>query len=216
MKDSEPPLTPKLLLQAYQVGIFPMSEGRNDPDVFWVDPKMRGIFPLNGFRISRSLAKTMRKGHFTVTADAAFHDVMRGCADRDETWINETIFALYGALFQQGHAHSIEVWENNRLVGGVYGVTIRAAFFGESMFSKSTSASKVALAYLVDRLRAGGFQLFDTQFLTQHLASLGAVEIPRVTFQKMLANALSADADFGTQGPIPTAQDVIQRNAQMS
>ncbi len=216
MKDVEPPLTPELLLQAYQVGIFPMSEGRNDPEVFWVDPKMRGVFPLDGFRISRSLAKTMRRGHFTVTADAAFQDVVRGCADRDETWINDTIFALYAALFARGHAHSIEVWENGNLVGGVYGVTIGAAFFGESMFSKAKDASKVALAYLVDRLRIGGFQLFDTQFLTPHLASLGAVEIPRAAFQKQLAEAVTSDASFAAQGAIPTAQDVIQRNAQTS
>ncbi|MEL6838031.1 MAG: leucyl/phenylalanyl-tRNA--protein transferase [Pseudomonadota bacterium] len=216
MKDIDATLTPELLLQAYQVGIFPMSEGRDDPDVFWVDPKLRGIFPLGGFRISRSLAKTMRRGHFTVTADAAFQEVMRGCADRDETWINETIFGLYGALFSHDHAHSIEVWEDGKLVGGVYGVTIGAAFFGESMFSKSRDASKVALAFLVDRLRIGGFSLFDTQFLTQHLASLGAIEIPRAMFQKKLAEALTTNADFAAQGPIPNAQDVIQRNAQIS
>lgn len=216
MKDLDPPLTPELLLQAYQVGIFPMSEGRNDPEVFWVDPKMRGVFPLDGFRISRSLAKTMRRGHFTVTADAAFLDVMRGCADRDETWINDTIIGLYTALFAKGHAHSVEVWQDGTLVGGVYGVSIRAAFFGESMFSKATDASKVALAYLVDRLRVGGFRLFDTQFLTPHLASLGAVEIPRATFQKRLSEALAVSATFATDAPAPTAQDVIQRNAQMS
>ncbi|MDX8354471.1 leucyl/phenylalanyl-tRNA--protein transferase [Cognatiyoonia sp. IB215182] len=216
MKDLDPPLTPELLLQAYQVGIFPMSEGRNDPEVFWVDPKMRGVFPLDGFRISRSLAKTMRRGHFMVTADAAFLDVMRGCADRDETWINDTIIELYSALFAEGYAHSVEVWEDGALVGGVYGVSIKAAFFGESMFSKATDASKVALAYLVDRLRVGGFQLFDTQFLTPHLASLGAVEIPRAAFQKRLREALSVEASFSAQGLTPAAQDVIQRNAQIS
>ncbi|MEL6682994.1 MAG: leucyl/phenylalanyl-tRNA--protein transferase [Pseudomonadota bacterium] len=216
MKDIDATLTPDLLLQAYQVGVFPMSEGRLDPDVFWVDPKLRGVFPLDGFRISRSLAKTMRRGHFLATADAAFLDVMRGCADRDETWINDTILTLYSALFERGHAHSIEIWENGNLVGGVYGVAIGGAFFGESMFSKSTDASKVALAYLVDRLRAGGFALFDTQFLTPHLASLGAIEIPRAAFQKHLAAALPLNADFAAQGPIPAAQDVIQRNAQIS
>lgn len=216
MKDTDPPLTPDLLLQAYRVGIFPMSEGRNDPEVFWVDPKMRGVFPLDGFRISRSLAKTMRRGHFRVTFDAAFEDVMRGCADRDETWINETIYALYGALFSRGRAHSVEIWENGKLVGGVYGVTVGAAFFGESMFSKSKNASKVALAYLIDRLRTGGYTLFDTQFLTPHLASLGAIEIPRAVFQKRLSKAIDANASFAGQGPVPSAQDVIQRNAQTS
>lgn len=214
MRDDEPILTPDLLLQAYRVGVFPMSEGRNDPEVFWVDPRMRGVIPLDGFRISRSLARSMRRGHFTVTVDTAFDDVVRGCADRDETWINATIFDLYRALFRRGHAHSIEVWQDGTLVGGVYGVAIGAAFFGESMFSRATDASKLALAYLVDILRRGGFQLFDTQFITPHLASLGAVEIPRDAYRKRLARAIAAPAVFS--GPVPTAQEVIQRNAQTS
>ncbi len=216
MKDSGPTLTADLLLQAYQAGVFPMSEGRDDPEVFWVDPRMRGVFPLDGFRISRSLARTLRRGRFTITCDHAFEDVVRGCADRDETWINDTIFALYCTLHQASFAHSIEVWEDTRLVGGVYGVTIGAAFFGESMFSRATDASKVALAYLVDRLRLGGFQLFDTQFITPHLESLGAVEIPRAQYRAMLAEALNKDASFDAPGAIPPAQDVIQRNAQTS
>jgi leucyl/phenylalanyl-tRNA--protein transferase len=214
VKDTGPSLTADLLLQAYQVGVFPMSEGRDDPEVFWVDPRMRGVIPLDQFRISRSLARTLRRGRFTVTVDRAFEDVVRGCADRDETWINDTIFDLYCELYQAGFAHSIEVWENERLVGGVYGVTIGAAFFGESMFSRATDASKVALAYLVDRLRLGGYQLFDTQFITPHLASLGAVEIPRDQYRAMLVEALSVTASF--DGPVPSAQDVIQRNAQTS
>jgi leucyl/phenylalanyl-tRNA--protein transferase len=216
VKDADPPLTPDLILQAYRIGIFPMSEGRNDPELFWVDPRMRGIFPLNGFRISRSLARTMCKGHFSVTTDTAFHEVMRGCADRDETWINDTIYDLYGALHKRGHAHSVEVWADEKLVGGVYGVSIGGAFFGESMFSKRADASKVALAYLIDRLRVGGFTLVDTQFLTEHLASLGAIEIPRAVFHKRLANALAIEGSFDAQGEIPSAQDVIQRNAQTS
>lgn len=216
MKDNAPTLTADLLLQAYQVGVFPMSEGRDDPEVFWVDPRMRGVFPLDGFRISRSLARRMRQSAYTVTFDAAFADVVRGCADRDETWINATIFDLYCALHATGFAHSIEVWDQERLVGGVYGVTIGAAFFGESMFSRATDASKIALAYLVDRLRLSGFQLFDTQFITPHLASLGAVEIPREHYHALLAPALSHNVSFDAKSPVPTAQDVIQRNAQTS
>lgn len=214
MVDDQPNLTPDLLLQAYRIGVFPMSEGRDDPEIFWVDPRMRGVFPLAGFRISRSLARTMRRGHFTVTVDAAFDDVVRGCADRDETWINDRIFALYRALFRRGDAHSVEVWQDGALVGGVYGVVIGAAFFGESMFSRETDASKVALAYLIDILRRCGFVLFDTQFITPHLASLGAVEITRESYRKKLAKAIAQPASF--TGPVPLAQDVIQRNAQTS
>ncbi|SIT82586.1 leucyl/phenylalanyl-tRNA--protein transferase [Yoonia rosea] len=216
MKDNAPTLTADLLLQAYQVGVFPMSEGRDDPEVFWVDPRMRGVFPLDGFRISRSLARRMRQSTYTVTFDSAFADVVRGCADRDETWINATIFELYCELHATGFAHSIEVWDKERLVGGVYGVTIGAAFFGESMFSRATDASKIALAYLVDRLRLSGFQLFDTQFITPHLASLGAVEIPREHYHALLAQVLSQDVSFDAKSSVPKAQDVIQRNAQTS
>jgi len=215
MKDN-PTLTPQLLLQAYQVGLFPMTEGRDDPEVFWVDPKMRGVFPLDRFHISRSLARRMRSGEFRVTYDTAFNDVIRGCADRPETWINDTIFSLYGALFQQKLAHSVEVWDGDDLIGGVYGVSIGAAFFGESMFSRRTDASKIALAYLVDELRMGGYRLFDTQFVTPHLASLGAIEIPRSDYQDQLAKAISQDASFNQKGQVPTAQEVIQRNAQTS
>lgn len=193
-----------------------MSEGRDDPEVFWVDPRMRGIIPLNTFRISRSLARSLRRGRYTVTYNTAFKDVVRGCADRDETWINDTIFDLYCTLHNRGFAHSIEVWDADRLVGGVYGVAIGSAFFGESMFSRVTDASKIALAYLVDRLRLGGYQLFDTQFITPHLASLGAVEIPRGHYRAMLIEALTKEASFDGPGPIPPSQDVIQRSAQTS
>lgn len=217
MKDGDPTLTPDLLLQAYQMGVFPMSEGRDDPEVFWVDPRMRGVFPLDGFHISRSLARKLRRADFRVTFDRAFEDVVAGCADREETWINATIFDLYASLHRGGFAHSVEVWDAKRLVGGVYGVTIGAAFFGESMFSRATDASKIALAYLVDRLRIAGFRLFDTQFITPHLARLGAIEVQRDHYRAMLAQALGEDAAFTSPGPdAPLPQDVIQRNAQTS
>ena len=214
MKD-ELTLTPELLLQAYRVGLFPMSEGQDDPEVFWVDPTMRGVFPLDGFHISRSLARRMRATQYQVTFDIGFEQVMQGCADRKETWINETIFTLYAALHAQGRAHAVAVWDGEDLVGGVYGVTIGTAFFGESMFSRRTDVSKIALAYLVDRLRISGFQLFDTQFITPHLASLGAIEISREHYHAQLDRAISQPAQFGT-GPAPSAYEVIQRNAQTS
>lgn len=209
-------LNPALLLSAYAKGIFPMSESRDDPEIFWVDPQQRGILPLNGFRISRSLAKTMRRGDFRISFDHDFAAVVKGCADRDETWINDTIFDLYTTLHRQGDAHSVEVWQDDALVGGAYGVTVGAAFFGESMFSKSTNASKIALAYLVDRLRLGGFQLCDTQFITDHLTSLGAVEISRAEYRKRLEQAISRPASFTAPGAVPAGHDVIQRNAHTS
>jgi leucyl/phenylalanyl-tRNA--protein transferase len=187
-------LTPELLLAAYAQGVFPMAESRDDPEVFWVDPRRRGIFPLDGFRVSRSLSRTIRRGTFRVTFDTDFPGVVEGCAAREETWISDPIAALYGELHRMGHAHSVEVWDEARLVGGVYGVVLGAAFFGESMFSRRTDASKVALAHLVERLRAGGFALFDTQFLTPHLASLGAVEISRLEYRHRLARALRQEA----------------------
>lgn len=217
MKDDVPSLTPDLLLTAYATGIFPMAESRGDPEIFWVDPRQRGILPLDGFRISRSLARRMRRGGYRVTTDRAFAAVVQGCAEREETWINDTIFDLYAALHDSGHAHSLEVWSGEgELIGGVYGVCLGAAFFGESMFSRATDASKIALAYLVDRLRAGGFRLFDTQFLTPHLASLGGVQIGRAEYRARLAEALRHGADFGAQGNVPPAYEVVQRNTQTS
>jgi len=209
-------LTPEMLLAGYAEGIFPMAEHREDDAVFWVNPQMRGVFPLELFHVSRSLAKRMRSGQFTVTTDHAFAQVVSGCADRAETWISGTILDLYCELFRLKHAHSIEVWEGAELVGGVYGVTLGAAFFGESMFSRRTDASKVALAYLVDRLKAGGFILFDAQFQTAHLRSLGAIEISRAAYRRQQAAALETSADFHRQGPIPSAQGVIQRSTQTS
>ena len=209
-------LTPDLLLHGYRVGVFPMSETRDSDEVFWVDPRMRGVLPLDGFHISRSLRKRLRGRAYRISFNTAFRDVVRGCAARDETWINDTIFDLYGALFDRGDAASCEVWQDNQLVGGVYGVTIGAAFFGESMFSTATDASKIALAYLVDRLRQDGFVLFDTQFITDHLASLGCVEVPRADYHSLLREALAQDAVFDATAPITAPDHLIQRNTQTS
>lgn len=189
-------LTPEILLSAYAMGVFPMAESRDDPVIHWVDPPRRGIFPLDGFHISRSLRRHIRRAGVTVSVDRDFAGVVAGCAERPETWINAEITTLYRALHRQGHAHSLEVWQGDALVGGVYGVVLGAAFFGESMFSRATDASKLALAYLIHRLRAGGFQLFDTQFLTPHMASLGAVEIPRAEYHRRLRLALAKKARF--------------------
>ncbi|MTI00501.1 leucyl/phenylalanyl-tRNA--protein transferase [Roseibium sp. RKSG952] len=208
-------LSPELLLHGYSIGIFPMAEHRDDPELFWVDPKFRGVFPLDGFHISRSLARRIRNSGFEVSIDQHFAGVVDGCADRTDTWINAELRGLYLDLHQSGHAHSLEVWEENQLVGGVYGVVLGAAFFGESMFSRRTDASKVALAYLVDRLRQTGFRLFDTQFLTAHLASLGAIEIPRSQYRRELEEAINASADFTAVIP-QSADGVIQRITQTS
>ncbi|MCU9839328.1 leucyl/phenylalanyl-tRNA--protein transferase [Ruegeria sp. WL0004] len=208
-------LSPELLLHGYSIGIFPMAEHRNDPEVFWVDPLRRGIFPLDGFHLSRSLVRRIRRGEYHVTFDHDFAGVLQGCADRAETWINPEISDSYQALHRLGHAHSVEVWQGSTLAGGVYGVVLGAAFFGESMFSRRTDASKVALVYLIDRLRQTGFQLFDTQFLTAHLASLGAVAITRAEYRRRLEKALNGSADIAAsvdQRP----QDVIQRMTQTS
>lgn len=213
---TDPVITPELLLNAYAAGIFPMAETRHDPDVFWVDPRRRGIFPLDRFHISRSLARRMRRWSHRVTVNQAFADVVDACADRDETWINAEIRRLYLDLHAMGHAHSLEVREGDTLVGGVYGVTLGAAFFGESMFSRRTDASKIALAYLVDRLRQGGFRLFDAQFLTPHLASLGAVEVTRAEYHRQLEKALAGDGDFAGPALPETPQDVVQRITQTS
>ena len=197
-------ITPDILLRAYAMGIFPMSDGREDPQIHWIDPRRRGVLPLDGFHISRSLAKRLRSGQFRTTVDTAFEAVVEACADRGETWISRRIQRLYGQLHALGFAHSVEVWEGDQLVGGVYGVTLGAAFFGESMFSRTTDASKVALAFAVHRLRAGGFRLFDTQFLTPHLASLGGIEITRADYHRRLAEALAADANFAPPGYSPS------------
>ena len=209
-------ITPDLLLHAYRSGIFPMAERQDDPEIFWVDPRRRGILPLDGFHISRSLARRLRRDTFRVTRNTAFDGVMAGCADREETWINDEIRQLYRALFDRGAAHSIEVWEGDALVGGVYGVTLGAAYCGESMFSRRADASKVALAWLVDHLNRCGFTLFDTQFLTPHLASLGGQEIARAAYHRLLAGALEKEADFNAVALPETGQEVMQRSTQTS
>lgn len=193
-------LPPELLLRAYSIGVFPMAEAREDNEVFWVDPDHRGIIPLDRFHLSRSLRKTLKRGTFRVTADQAFDQVIAACAqaapDRENTWINLQIEQAYETLHRQGNAHSIETWQGEELVGGLYGVRLGGAFFGESMFSRATDASKVALVHLVARLICGGFKLLDTQFLTNHLKQFGAVEIPREDYRRMLKDALVVDADF--------------------
>lgn len=216
-------LTPDTLLLAYREGIFPMAESRDAPELFWVDPQRRGILPLDGFHLSRSLARTIRRGRLRATLDGAFDAVVAACAEREETWINGPIAALYGALHRRRQAHSVEVWEGEALVGGCYGVALGGAFFGESMFSRATDASKLALAHLVERLRAGGFVLLDTQFLTPHLASLGGIEIGRDEYRRRLASALRVEARLA--GPLAAPEGLIaalapqvprQRSAQTS
>lgn len=193
-------LTPELILRAYRAGIFPMSEGADDPDIFWVSPQFRGILPLDGFKISRSLRKALRNHPYSIQVDRDFSATIEGCAtagsDRESTWINHTIFGLYSRLFEQGHAHTVEVYDGDALVGGLYGLAIGGAFFGESMFHRKTDASKIALAHLVERLNAGGFTLLDTQFITPHLASLGGIEVPRDRYEDLLAAALEHEGDF--------------------
>ena len=193
-------LQPELLLQAYAVGVFPMAEGRDDPRLFFVDPDKRGVLPLDGFHISRSLKKTVRQRRFEVVWDRDFPGTIDGCAAattrRPDTWINPEIRRLYLALYARGHAHSVEAWQDGRLVGGLYGVRLGAAFFGESMFSRATDASKVALVHLVAKLKASGFTLLDTQFITDHLARFGAMEIPRDDYRQLLATAIATPVQF--------------------
>ncbi len=198
-------LTPDILLEAYAAGIFPMAERADDPELFWVDPHRRGIIPLDRFHVPRRLARVLRRGSFTVSVDTQFAAVMRGCAEasdtRPSTWINAEIVRLYGALFERGAAHSVECWQEGALVGGLYGVSLGAAFFGESMFSRVTDASKVALVHLVARLRRGGYQLLDTQFVTPHLAQFGAIEVSRARYHRLLAEALRYRAVFPRDPP---------------
>jgi leucyl/phenylalanyl-tRNA---protein transferase len=190
------PLDLDMLLRAYGQGIFPMADGAEADEIYWVEPRTRGILPLDRFHVSRSLAKTLKSGRFTSTVDAAFDRVVALCAesveDRDSTWINFQISAAVSALHARGQAHSVEAWEDGELVGGLYGVRLGRAFFGESMFSRATDASKVALAHLVARMRAGGFTLLDCQFITPHLASLGAIEISRKDYSVLLSAATSS------------------------
>lgn len=191
---------PNELLDCYRRGVFPMADSRNDPRVFLLDPDERGIIPLDGLHVSRSLKKFIKNMTFTVTFDAAFSEVISKCAeaapDRENTWINDSIEYLYGRIHSMGHAHSVEIWDNRELAGGLYGVSIGGAFFGESMFSRRTNASKVALVHLVERLNAAGYQLLDTQFITDHLKTMGAIEIPRNEYHALLRDALAVNASF--------------------
>lgn len=193
-------LTPELLLRAYAAGIFPMAESRGDPSIFWVDPEVRAILPFEEFRVPRSLRKTVRRGAFEVRCDTAFAGVIRACAEvtpgRRDTWINDEIIAAYTALHELGHAHSVECWRAGKLVGGLYGVALGGAFCGESMFSRHTDASKVALVHLVARLAMGGFTLLDVQFVTDHLRRFGVTEIPARQYLRRLADALEINAAF--------------------
>jgi len=193
-------LTPDLLLRAYAIGIFPMAEGRDHPELHWIDPEVRGILPLDAFHMSRKLRRRVRRRDFDVRCDTAFADVIQRCAEpkenRPDTWINPAIETLYVGLYQAGFAHSVECWKGGELVGGLYGVALGAAFFGESMFSRETDASKVALAHLVMRLRKGRYRLLDTQFATPHLARFGVIEIPREAYRKQLSQALTTRAEF--------------------
>ena len=189
-------LTPELVLRAYGAGVFPMADGADSDDIYWVDPRKRGILPLNGFHLSRSLRKRLLRDDYKVRVDTAFDDVMAACADRPETWINDTIFELFRQLHRMGYAHSIEVWQDDAMIGGLYGLHLGAAFFGESMFSRERDGSKIALAWLVARLRKGGFTLLDTQFTTDHLESLGARAVPRAHYLDLLDRALNRRGKF--------------------
>jgi leucyl/phenylalanyl-tRNA--protein transferase len=208
-------LTPEHMLAAYRRGIFPMADAADSPVLHWVEPRQRGIFPLEGFHISRSLRRRILAGGYEVHVNRDFMGTVRACAARPETWINEALLSVYAALHRGGHAHSLEIWQEGALAGGVFGLTIGRAFMGESMFSRTTDASKMALAYLVDRLRRASFCLFDTQFLTPHLASLGAIEIPQGRYLELLGEALASKADF-TAPKTPQPEGLMQLRTQMS
>ena len=206
-------LTPEILVRAYAAGVFPMAESADDPELFWVDPRRRGILPLDAFHVARRLRRVVRRRIFEIRCDSAFEDVIRACSEASEkrpnTWINDEIVRLYAALVARGAAHSVECWRDDRLAGGLYGVSLGAVFFGESMFSRENDASKVALVHLVARLRLGGFRLLDTQFLTPHLARFGGIEISRTRYHRLLAEALSYRAVFSSTLPDCTGGDPL-------
>ena len=193
-------ITPQVLLKAYAVGIFPMAESADDPGLYWIEPEVRGIIPLQAFHISRRLARTVKSAPFEIRVDSDFGAIIDGCAgagiDRPKTWINARIRRLYWELFEAGHCHTVEAWRDGRLVGGLYGVSLGGAFFGESMFSRERDASKVALVHLVARLKVGGYRLLDTQFTTAHLKRFGAIDVDRRHYQVLLDAAVAARADF--------------------
>lgn len=209
-----------MLLRAYAFGVFPMAESRDDPDLHWIDPKKRGIIPLEGFHIPRRLARTLKQNLFEIRCDRNFAATVEACAapaeGRMESWINPEIFRLMTALHERGFAHSVECWQEEELVGGLYGVALGGAFFGESMFSRARDASKVALAHLVMRMKVGGFRLLDTQFVTPHLARFGAIEVTRADYQKRLAEAIAAPARFYPLLPEALVGSLIQSMTQTS
>jgi len=209
-------LTPDILLSAYRAGIFPMAESATNKNIFWVDPIYRGIMPLNNFHVSKSLRRAIMKLDYQILVNTGFEKVIKMCSERPETWINQEIITNYCLLYQSGHAHCVEVWNKEKLIGGIYGVSIGAVFFGESMFSKKNNASKIALAYLVHRLKETGFKLFDIQFLTPHLASLGAIEIPKSKYKVLLDQAIEEAANFGSASYSPDVSAIAQRSAQTS
>ncbi len=193
-------ITPQVLLKAYACGIFPMAESASDPGLFWVEPEYRGIIPLDDFHIPKRLSRTIRQNRFDIRFDTSFNEVIEACSkempNRKTTWINARIKRLYGELFELGHCHSVEAWQDDKLVGGLYGVKLGAAFFGESMFSTVSDASKVALVHLVERLRKNNFMLLDTQFTTAHLKKFGAIDVPRDQYEVLLHDALKVEAEF--------------------
>jgi leucyl/phenylalanyl-tRNA--protein transferase len=210
-------ITPEVLLKAYACGIFPMAESAEDPALYWIEPEMRGIIPLDRFHMTTRLARTVRSDRFTVTVNRDFDAVLDGCAEpqpgRPRTWINARIRLLYRKLYERRHCHSVEVYEGETLVGGLYGVTLGRAFFGESMFHRARDASKVALVHLIARLRAGGFKLLDTQYVTDHLKTFGAIEVPRRQYHKLLEAALAGEGDFAALGmkrPVTGAHALAQ------
>ena len=216
MTRRSPRLTPEIVLRAFADGIFPMAESRDDPDLFWVDPRHRGVLPIDRFHVSRSLARRIRRGRYSVTLNTDFEGVVAACADRPETWINQALLDIYLDLHALGHAHSLEICQEGDLVGGVYGITLGGAFFGESMFSRRRDGSKLALAHLVDHLQRCGFVLFDTQFITPHLASLGAREISRGSYRAQLAEAIELPADINQHPVSREAHWAVQRRTQTS
>jgi len=195
-KNHDPEITPDLLLCAYSIGLFPMSESADDPDIYWVQPEIRGVIPLDGFHVSKSLAKRIKQEPFDIRFNTAFQAVMKACAEpvenRPSTWINAKILNLYCQLHAMGHAHSVEAWEGDELVGELYGVSLGAAFFGESMFSRRTDASKICLVHLVNRLKSRQFKLLDTQFTTDHLKTFGAIDMPKAQYEMVLAHAMAS------------------------
>jgi leucyl/phenylalanyl-tRNA--protein transferase len=213
-------LTPQVLLKAYACGIFPMAESADDPGLYWIEPEARGIIPLGGFHIPRRLARTVRNADFEIHIDRAFEPVVAACADaapgRSKTWINARIRRLYSELFELGHCHTVEAWRDGRLVGGLYGVRLGGAFFGESMFSRVRDASKVTLVHLVARLKVGGFRLLDTQFTTDHLKQFGAVDVDRRQYHHLLEKAIEVEADFYRLPGGATGEVVLQSVSQTS